>query len=178
VSRNYYQLLHVAETADLQTIKKAFHQLSKVLHPDITVLPSKEAANEFHQVCEAYEKLSDPISREKYDNTLKESRLRSVHYSNKINVRSNFSSNEVANHGNRRALSGGELLSLFLLGIAVCISLLLGIIFAVLDERDLYVAPSWLKPSPSLLDESLYPNRNAASASSSNPIESTFFTGL
>ena len=178
MSRNYYQLLHVAETADLQTIKKAFHQLSKVLHPDITVLPSKEAANEFHQVCEAYEKLSDPISREKYDNTLKESRLRSVHYSNKINVRSNFSSNEVANHGNRRALSGGELLSLFLLGIAVCISLLLGIIFAVLDERDLHVVPSWLNPSSSLLDESLYPNRNAASASSSNPIESTFFTGL
>ncbi len=166
MSRNYYQLLHVAETADLQTIKKAFHQLSKVLHPDITVLPANEAANEFHQVCEAYEKLSDPISREKYDNTLKESRLGTDHYSNKINVRSNFSSNEVANDGNRRALSGGELLSLFLLGIAVCISLLLGIIFAVLDERDLYVAPSWLNPSPSLLDESLHPNSNAASASS------------
>ena len=69
MSRNYYQLLHVAENSDLQTIKKAFHRLSKVLHPDTTLLPANEAANEFHQVCEAYEKLSDPLSREKYDNT-------------------------------------------------------------------------------------------------------------
>ena len=166
MSRNYYQLLHVPETADSQTIKKAFHRLSKVLHPDTTLLPANEAANEFHQVCEAYEKLSDPISREKYDITLKESRLVSDYYRNKINIRSNFSSNEVANDENRRPLSGGELLSLFLLGIAVCISLLLGIIFAVLDERDLYVAPSWFNPSPSVLDNSFYSNRNAASSSS------------
>ncbi len=166
MSRNYYQLLHVAETADLQTIKKAFHRLSKALHPDTTLLPVNEAANEFHKVCEAYEKLSDPISRERYDNTLKESRLGNDCYSNKINMRSNFSSIEVANDGNRRPLSGGELLSLLLLGIAVCISLLLGIIFAVLDERDLYVAPSWFNPSPSVLDNSFYSNRNAASSSS------------
>ena len=87
MSRNYYQLLHVAETADLQTIKKAFHRLSKVLHPDTTLLPANEAANEFHQVCEAYEKLSDPSSRAKYDKTLKESRLVTDHYINKINVK-------------------------------------------------------------------------------------------
>ena len=109
MSRNYYQLLHVAETADLQPIKKAFHRLSKVLHPDTTVLPANEAANEFHLVCEAYEKLSDPISRGKYDNILKKSRLGNDCYSNKINVRSNLSSSEVAEN-NTNSISQSELL--------------------------------------------------------------------
>ncbi len=166
VSRSYYQLLDVAETADLQTIKKAFHRLSKILHPDTTVLPADEAAKEFHQVCEAYEILSDPISRAKYNNTLQEARSEDDCYSTKLNVDMNFYSKINLNDGNRRPLSGGESLSLILLGIALCISLLLGIIFALLDDRDLYVAPSWLNSSNSIVNESLYKNRNVDSPSS------------
>ncbi len=177
VSRSYYQLLDVAETADLQTIKKAFHRLSKILHPDTTVLPANEAAKEFHQVCEAYEILSDPISRAKYNNILKEVRSEYDCYSTKLNVDMNFYSKINVNDGNRRPLSGGEFLSLILLGIALCISLLLGIIFALLDDRDLYVAPSWLNSSNSIVNESLYKNRNADSSSSQDTIESTFLAG-
>ncbi len=177
MSRSYYQHLEVSETADLQTIKKAFHRLSKVLHPDTTLLPVNEAAKEFHQVCEAYEILSDPTSREKYDKTLKESRRFKDCYSTKLTMNGDFSAREVLDHGNRRPLSGGELLSLFLLGIAVGISLLLGIIFALLDDRDLYVAPSWFNPNHPLVNESLYQNTNADSAFSQDSIESTFLKG-
>ena len=52
---------------------------------------------------------------------------------------------------NRRPLSGGELFSLLLLCMALCMSLLLGIGFAVLDGKELQVSPSWLSPTPSQL---------------------------
>ena len=71
-SRCYYEILGVEATADLQTLKKAFHRLSKMLHPDTTLLPIDEAAKQFRQVCEAYQLLSDPISRGLYDKTLKD----------------------------------------------------------------------------------------------------------
>ena len=146
VSRSYYELLGILQTADLQKIKKAFHSLSKLLHPDTTLLPVEEAEKEFRQVCEAYELLSDPIRRKNYDNSLEIEK--SIKKSDKKEFVVRSSSFQSVNRiGNRRPLSGGELFSLLLLCIALGISLLLGIIFAVVDGKNLEVSPSWLQQS-------------------------------
>ena len=63
--RDYYELLGVARDADDQEIKKAFRQLARRLHPDVSEEP--EAEVRFREVSEAYEALSNPETRQLYD---------------------------------------------------------------------------------------------------------------
>ncbi|WP_052043943.1 J domain-containing protein [Prochlorococcus sp. MIT 0602] len=134
----------VPHSADLHSIKKAFHGLSKVLHPDITLLPVDEASEQFREVCEAYEILSDPIRRKLYDHTLKDSTLTNEVFDKSYQMNKSVSIKTVINTGNRRPLSGGELFSLMLLCLALGISLILGITFAIVNGKALYINPSWL----------------------------------
>ena len=144
-TRSYYELLGIVHTADLHNIKKAFHRLSKLLHPDTTLLPVDEAARQFQQVCQAYELLSDPIKREAYDNYLKEKNYLGNKLKNDSEMIHKTSSFKKVNTlDNRRPFSGGELFSLLLLCFALCISLLLGVFFAALDGKELQATPSWL----------------------------------
>ena len=62
---DYYALLGVPRNADDRTIKKAFRTLARELHPDISRDP--RAAELFHDVLEAYQMLSHPESRNRYD---------------------------------------------------------------------------------------------------------------
>ena len=157
-SRSYYELLGVVQTADLENIKKAFYRLSKLLHPDTTLLPVEEAAREFRQVCQAYEFLSDPERRKAYDIDLREKKLIRNNQENQFEIIDGVSLNKLHNFDNRRALSGGELFSLLLLGIALCLSLIVGVLFAVLDGTDLQVTPSWLNSNQTLIKETTFPN--------------------
>ena len=157
-TRSHYELLGVVQTADVQNIKKAFHRLSKRLHPDTTLLPADEAAREFQQVRQAYEFLSDPVKRRAYDNDLKEKEYGSNQTDNDFDRIKIFALNKGNNIGNRRPLSGGELFSLLLLCIALCISLLLGVLFAVLDGKELQVTPSWLYSSQTFVNETTFAN--------------------
>lgn len=152
-ARSHYELLGVVQTADLQNIKKAFHRLSKLLHPDTTLLPADKAAREFRQVCEAYEFLSDPVKRQAYDNDLRENECIGDDQENQLKIIDKVSLKKVNNLDNRRPLSGGELFSLLLLCVALCISLILGILFAVLDGKDLQAKPSWLYSNQSLVKD-------------------------
>ena len=157
-SRSYYELLGVVPTADLHNIKKAFHRLSKLLHPDTTLLPVDEAAREFRQVCQAYEFLSDPERRKAYDIDLREKKDIRNNQENEIATidRISVKKVKVLNLDNRRAFSGGELFSLLLLGIALCLSLILGVLFAILDGKELQVIPSWLNSNQSFVQNTTF----------------------
>jgi len=63
---DYYKVLGVSRTATEDEIKKAFRKLARKHHPDLNP-DDKEANKLFQQINEAYEVLSDPEKRKKYD---------------------------------------------------------------------------------------------------------------
>ena len=65
--KDYYETLGVERDAGEAEIKKAYRQRAKELHPDRNPSDRAKAAEEFKQVSEAYEVLSDPQRRAQYD---------------------------------------------------------------------------------------------------------------
>jgi curved DNA-binding protein len=64
--RDYYETLGVSKNATQEEIKSAFRKLARKYHPD-TAKDKKSAEEKFKEINEAYEVLSDPEKRKKYD---------------------------------------------------------------------------------------------------------------
>ena len=64
--KDYWTILQVPKGADQATIKQAFRRLARQNHPDVN--PDDEAAEaRFKEINEAYEVLSDPEKRRRYE---------------------------------------------------------------------------------------------------------------
>ncbi|KDP45295.1 hypothetical protein JCGZ_15160 [Jatropha curcas] len=67
-TESFYDLLGISENGNLSEIKKAYKQLARKYHPDVSPPECKEEyTKKFIEVQEAYETLSDPKSRALYD---------------------------------------------------------------------------------------------------------------
>ena len=64
--RDYFKVLGVERSADADTVKRAFRKLARQYHPDVN--PGDKAAEaKFKEISEAYEVLSDPDKRRRYE---------------------------------------------------------------------------------------------------------------
>ncbi len=64
--KDYYEILGVARTATDTEIKKAYRRLARKYHPDVNP-GDKNAEENFKELNEAYEVLSNPENRKRYD---------------------------------------------------------------------------------------------------------------
>ena len=139
---SHYERLEVSPQADAEELRQAFRRLSKTLHPDTTSRPAAQAARDFQLLREAYDLLADPERRHRYDQQLQLKRTTSPPFPPPSVQKPATSSWDGI--GERRPLSGGEWFALLLLGLALLLSLVLGLGVAGVQGRAWQVSPDWL----------------------------------
>ncbi len=65
MARDYYEILGTSRDADREEIKRAYRQLARKYHPDVNKEPGAE--DTFKEINRAYEVLSEPELRSRYD---------------------------------------------------------------------------------------------------------------
>src|SRR3954447_5972865 len=65
MARDFYEVLGVSKNAEQSEIQRAYRKLARQHHPDVNKDPSAEAR--FKEISEAYDVLSDPELRKRYD---------------------------------------------------------------------------------------------------------------
>jgi curved DNA-binding protein len=65
MARDFYEVLGVSRDADQSEIQRAYRKLARTLHPDVNKDPGAE--ERFKGLSEAYDVLSDPDQRKRYD---------------------------------------------------------------------------------------------------------------
>jgi curved DNA-binding protein CbpA len=96
--KDYYALLGVAPDATVAQIKKAYRTLAKQYHPDVNNSP--DAAEKFREITEAYDTLTDPDRRRRYD------RLHGTHTGTKTGAGDAWS--KFTSSGNRTRAGNGS----------------------------------------------------------------------
>ena len=64
-TRDFYELLGVSRSASQDEIQRAYRKLARAHHPDVNKDPAAE--ERFKEIAEAYDVLSDPDTRRRYD---------------------------------------------------------------------------------------------------------------
>ena len=69
-NRNHYQVLGIDPNASEDEIRTAYKKLARTYHPDLNPKRPRSAHDRFRQLQQAYDVLSDPICRRRYDESL------------------------------------------------------------------------------------------------------------
>lgn len=125
--QDHYAVLGLASTASIETIRQAYRDLIKRYHPDTTTLPPDQARQRFQQLKQAYEVLSDPEERERYDRQrsairlkVLQTRIQKLKQGNGALVTPSPETEERDSAylpAYERPLSGGEIFALCILGL-------------------------------------------------------------
>ena len=70
---NYYEILGLEQTATAEQIKHSYRKLARLYHPDVNNSP--DAEKKMRLINQAYNVLSDPTARQKYDRFLQEEQV-------------------------------------------------------------------------------------------------------
>ncbi|MFD1673930.1 DnaJ domain-containing protein [Alicyclobacillus fodiniaquatilis] len=73
----YYDMLGISKNASMQEVKRRYHALTKMWHPDKNS-GNAHALEVFKSITHAYRVLSDPYEREAYDLTLKKQEITQI----------------------------------------------------------------------------------------------------
>ncbi|HEX4558627.1 MAG TPA: DnaJ C-terminal domain-containing protein [Mycobacterium sp.] len=65
MARDYYQVLGISRDATADQVQQAFRTLARKYHPDVN--KDRAAEDQFKEINEAYQVLSDPQTRKRYD---------------------------------------------------------------------------------------------------------------
>lgn len=65
ITKDYYALLEVSDRSSDKEIRRSYRRLARQYHPDVNASP--DAEEQFKELQSAYEALSDPLKRRKYD---------------------------------------------------------------------------------------------------------------
>jgi len=66
MSKDYYRIVEITDTASAEEVKQAYKKLVRKYHPDLN--PDEDTSEMFMAVREAYEVLGNPYKRKLYDN--------------------------------------------------------------------------------------------------------------
>lgn len=130
LSESYYGLLGLHPSASVREIRQAYREMSKLYHPDTTLLPTPIATNKFQQLNEAYATLSSPERRTLYDRKIGYSSVAVVQplpTLNRPSPRTPSYSSSAYLDATDRPLSPGEIFALFILGVTFVGCLILAI---------------------------------------------------
>ncbi|WP_239651827.1 J domain-containing protein [Neosynechococcus sphagnicola] len=124
----YYTLLGLPPSASIQEIRRSYRELSKLYHPDTTILPSAIATTKFQQLNEAYATLSSAERRLVYDQKNGYSRFTVIQAPADLN-RPVGTTRPVSSSAyldpTDRPLSAGEIFALFILALTFLACLIL-----------------------------------------------------
>ena len=77
-NETHYEILGVQPSASDDEIRSAYRKLARTYHPDLNPKRPRSAAERFNRVQEAYDVLSDPVSRGQYDRSFNNSAAEEV----------------------------------------------------------------------------------------------------
>ena len=170
---NYYEQLGIQPTANVQQIRRAYRDLSKLYHPDTTTLAAETATRKFQQLNEAYATLSSPERRLIYDRQIGYSRISVMQPPADLSptaksAQRSYSSNAYLDPTDR-PLSAGEMFALFILGLTFVACLALVITVGV-TQGDVVLQPDETISPPTSLREPVLESPSPPTASNSTAI--------